>query len=152
MKKTLSVFAGIEIIGTKNYTARIRKSLSLLRRKAPRDFAGVRKHIGRIEDYASSGMAPWEHTPTFYFSRYSASFSVTWCASCIVHDAHHSRLYWHNRRKGKHAALSTYTGRKVELECMRRQIAVSKRIGAPDREIQHLKKQDGLHNNFKGTW
>lgn len=152
MQRTLANFEGIEIIGRPRYIRRIRQALALLKRRAPRNFATTRKYIGRIQDSHPSGMHPWLDPPTFCFSESSAFFSLTWCASCIVHDAHHSKLFLDNRRNGKNPTRSVYSGKKVELECIRRQIVVSRRIGAPREEIDHLLSLDGNHFKTKVQW
>lgn len=152
-KKILKTYEQIEIIGSLQYVKQIVKALKLLKKKAPRKFATVKKYIGRIEDYSQSGMAAWEHPPTFYFSKKSAFYSITWCASDIVHDAHHSKLYWDYWKKyKKQPPYSVYCGKKIELECNKHQILVSKQIGAPVSEIIHLERQKGTHNRLKGTW
>lgn len=151
--KVLITYEKIEIIGSPQYVSQITKALKLLKEKVPRKFATVRKYIGRIEDYLPSGMAPWESPPTFYFSKKAAFPSVTWCASCIVHDAHHSKLYLDYQKKyKKKPPFSIYYGKKIELECFKHQILASKQIGAHDSEIRHLEKQDGAHYRLKGNW
>ena len=152
MKRKLVTYQGIEIIGDSAYIRYISTALKLLKRRAPRNFATVRKYIGRIEDFKRSGMCAWENPPTFYLSKKSAFYSLTWCASCILHDAHHAKLYLDNRTKGKHPHHLIYSGQKVELECIRRQILVSKRIGAPPNELAHLKSLDGNHFKVKRQW
>jgi len=152
-KKILKTYEQIEIIGSPRYIKQITKALKLLKKKAPREFASVKKYIGRIEDYPQSGMAAWENPPTFYLSKKSAFYSITWCASDIVHDAHHSKLYLNYWKKyKKQPPYSIYGGKKIELECFRRQISVSKKIGAPVSEIIHLERQEGTHYKLKRTW
>lgn len=151
--KALTTFDKIEIIGSPQYINQITKALKLLKEKAPRKFATVKKYIGRIEDYLPSGMAAWEFPPTSYLSSETAFRSVTWCASFIVHEAHHSKLYLDYRKKYKKTPPpSVDGGRKIELECIKREIAAAKQIGAPDEEIQFLEKQDGTHYKQKITW
>lgn len=152
MKKIFCTFNGIEIIGDSRYVKQIRQALSLLKRKAPRQFSTVRRYIGRIEDYQRSGMAPWEHPPTFYLGRVSAFYSITWCASCIVHDAHHAKLYADNAKGDKPPKPALYSGEKVERACIHRQIAVSRKIGAPEIELRHLRAQHGQHIRIKKQW
>jgi len=41
---------------------------------------------------------------------------------------------------------------KVELECIRKQILASRKIGAPRREIDYLEKEDGRHYLKKHDW
>lgn len=151
--KALITYEKIEIIGSSQYVNQITKALKLLKEKAPRKFAIVKKYIGRIEDHLPSGMAAWEFPPTFYFSKKSVFPSITWCASCIVHDAYHSKLYLDYQKKYKKIPpYSIYCGKKIELECFKHQILVSKQIGAHDSEIRHLEKQDGTHYKLKGNW
>jgi hypothetical protein len=152
-KKILKTYEQIEIIGSLQYVKQIVKALELLKKKASQKFSTVKKYIGRIEDFPRSEMAPWENPPTFYFSKKSAFYSITWCASDIVHDAHHSKLYLDYWKKyKKQPPYSVYGGKKIELECFKHQILVSKQIGAPVSEIIHLERQKGTHYRLKRTW
>jgi hypothetical protein len=152
--KVLTNFEKIEIIGSPRYVSRITQFLKLLKEKAPRAFITVRKYIGRIEDGFPSGMAAWESTPTYFCNKKTAfAETVTFGASCIVHEAHHSKLYLDYKKKYKKTPpRSVDSGRKIELECIKRQIVAAKQIGAPDDEIQYLEKQDGTHYKQKITW
>ena len=153
MDKILISYNKIEIIGSVKYVNRVLDALKLLRRKAPDKFRTVKKYVGRIEEYCNSGMYPWENTPTFYMSKKVAFYSLTWCASCIAHDAYHSKQYLDYRRKHKNQVpRAVYYGRKAELESFKYQILVSKQIKAPKHEIDHLKSQDGMHYKSKEIW
>ena len=151
-KKLLKYSYGIEVIGTRIYCAQVARALRLLNRKAPSALKLVKKYVGRIEEYLPSGMAPWQKPPTFYMSKKCAFPSVTWCASCIVHDAHHSKLYLDYFKKyKKQPPRLVYSGTKVELHCIRKQVTVSKQIGASDFELTHLRNQDGKHHYRQRT-
>jgi len=145
-RKKLIYISGIEVIGNARYIQQVRRSLMRLKKKDPASFKLILKYIGRIEWSERSGMAPWQSPPTFYLADLTAFPSVTWCASCILHDAHHSKLYLdYLRRNKKTPGRRIYSGRLVELFCIRKQLISAKRIGASASEIAHLKRLDGKH-------
>ena len=93
-------YDGILIAGEdRTYVERVKKALE----KAQQSSYGypiIKKHIGLIQEVEPpSGMRAYANPPAFGMSRSVAfangdeEFSLLWCASSIVHDAYHSKLY-----------------------------------------------------------
>jgi len=152
MNKIIKSYKNIEIIGTIPYVNHVLKALKLLSRKAPVKFKTVKKYIRRIEENPQSRICHLNNMPIVFMAKKSAFYSITWCASCIAHEAYHSKQFIDYWRKYKKVPSNVHYGRKAELECMAYQILVSKQIHAPKHEIEHLKKQDGMHYKLKQTW
>lgn len=138
-----------------DFFIQVRAALELLRERAPADYKLIENDIGLIKEVEAwhlSGMNPLAAPPTFSLSITTARVSVTWCAGAIAHDACHSRL-WHaySRANGTSAVPdSAWGGQAMELKCIGYQIGVMQKIGAPDSEIEDLRRADGLHN--QRTW
>jgi len=118
----MTTFLTIEIIGPDDFVSRVKEALSLLEQKSHAEFLTVKANIGRIEQApppptSQSGMAAYEDPPTFYLGRKTAFYSLTWCASCIAHDAYHSKLYhdYKSEFPGKPVPDSVWGGPPVEL-------------------------------------
>jgi hypothetical protein len=120
----------------------------------PEDYRQIEKFIGRIKEAESwhhGGMAAWQRPPTFLMDRGTASYSVTWAAGAIAHEACHSRL-WHQYSKRHNTTdvpSGAWGGQKNELRCIAYQIEVMEKLGAPAHEIEYLRGQDGLHYTKK---
>ena len=127
-------------------------ALRLLRDRVPSEYRDIKKFVGRIQEVDSwhhGGMVPWKRPPTFLMDRGTASRSVTWAAGAIAHESCHSRL-WHEYSK-RHGTIdvprAAWGGQANELRCIRYQVEVMKRLGAPVREIEALERADGLHGS-----
>jgi len=72
----------------------------------------------------------------------TAFHSLSWCAGTIAHESWHAKLY----HEGKSADPRDYEERtKEEIACIKHQIKVLRKIGAPNAEINFLKTEDGTH-------
>jgi hypothetical protein len=149
--------AGIQILGSRDFVQKVEDALKLLRRTSPSAFAVVTAHIRCIRQYSRSSMRADADPPTFDFSLKSAGYSQTWCASCIAHDAYHSKLY-HDYRSlhDEPVPYDAWEGPAKERECNAFQLSVLRDASAPHHEIQHIAAQDGTHFDLDGddqhTW
>ncbi len=135
-----------EVRGSERFQEQVRRALRLLQERDRDAYAIVTRHIGRIQEAERSGMWAQRTPPTFDLSGVTAFYSVTWCAAAIAHDSFHSKLY-HDYRKehGGEVPLDAWTGTAAEQQCMKHQLAVMERIGAPEREIEHARKMADGH-------
>jgi hypothetical protein len=143
--------SSLEVIGTPQFSNQVCKALSLLEKKDPEGFQTVTNFIGRIQQGARSGMWAYKVPPTYEMGSNTTFYSVTWCAATIAHDSFHSKLY-HEYEKSHPGQVpdNIWTGIEAERACMKHQLAVMERIGAPKGEIDHAKTQaDGRY--LKGT-
>jgi len=143
-----------EIVGSDRFKRQVSEALALLKERDADAHAVVTEHVGRIQEAERSGMWAYKTPPTFDMSGTTAFYSITWCAAAIAHDAYHSKLY-HDYRK-KHSGdvpLDAWTGKRAEQRCMKHQIAVMERIGAPKKELEHAKKMaDGQFVKDNKDW
>jgi hypothetical protein len=128
----------------------VNTSLELLRTRAPQDYEFARQHvrlIKQVETWNEVGMAVRANPPTAKLRRQEAQESVTWLAGVIVHEACHRFQYLRGleRHGGPFPPRWEYSGRISELECLKRQAETLERIGAPAREIDYVRRADGLH-------
>ncbi len=96
-------------------------------------------------------MWAFSNPPVFEMADPTTFASVTWCAGSIAHDALHSKQY--HDFKATHGApvpSEVWTGKKSELACIAFQLEVLEKIGAPERELEHLKQLDGRHYDVNG--
>ena len=136
---------GIKLSGSEKFIEKTKRALALMPAEYL-DFAV--DHLGEIFETEQSGVIP-THTPArFGVGKSTWSASLTWYASCIVHDANHVWLY----RKGQ-----PHSGKEPEARCMEKQIAFLEAIGGPKHEIEHLKNliktgYDYWSDRSKITW
>jgi hypothetical protein len=144
----------LEIVGSERFGKQVRQALLLLEARDANAYAIVTTHIGRIQQGERSGMWAYRTPPTFEMSDASAFYSLTWAAAVIAHDSMHSKLY-HDYRKAHSGPVpdTVWTGTAAEQQCMEHQLAVMKRIGATQREIDHAMRQtDGHYTKDHETW
>jgi hypothetical protein len=144
----------LEIVGSERFSNQIRQALLLLESQDLDAYKIVAAYVGRIQQGERSGMWAYETPPTYEMSDTTAFYSVTWCAATIAHDSFHSKLY-HDYRKAHSGPVpdTAWTGLEAEQQCMKHQLAVMKRIGATQWEIDHATKQKGGHYTRDGeTW
>jgi len=146
-----------EIVGSARFKHQIRQALTLLKTKDKAGYLIVTKYVGRIQQGERSGMWADKTPPTYEVNDATAFYSLTWCAATIAHDSFHSKLYhdYRNPRKKRSAKVpdSVWTGTVAEQKCMSHQLAVMKRIGAPEREIAYAKTQsDGRYVKDGENW
>ena len=133
-------FDGLVIRGSHRFKRQVVSSLSLLRARAPDAYQIVTNNFGAISQSKHSGMAAYRKPPTFELNDATAYASVTWCASCIVHDSLHARFYFTWLRF--HAAEKVvphdvWMGANAEMLCLAHQARVLREIGAPPTEITY---------------
>ena len=136
----------IEIKGSDEFVLRIKEALDLLEEKAPDAYKLINKYEDKIEQEKVSGSVAYKASPQINLSEKTAFYSLTWCASVIAHEAYHSKLY--HDYKEEHSGevpREAWGGTERELECIKYQTEVSKKIGAPKHEIDYLKTCDGTH-------
>lgn len=144
---------GPEVVGSAAFQDHVHKAMALLRARDPDAYSIVKGYVGRIEQAARSGMRANADPPTFFLTEAAASHSVTWAAAVIAHDSYHSKLYYDYR--GSHTGAvprRAWGGTEAEIKCMRHQLAVMRRIGASQREIDHaLVNADGHYGSDQGV-
>lgn len=146
-----SSIEGIQVRGSEEFTTQVGKALALLREKSPEDLAVVQRYVGRIQEQSRSGMRAYDDPPTFDLSMTTASYSVSWCAGSIVHDAFHSKLYNDYRAAhGEPVPDGEWTGQAAEMKCIVVQMSSLKSIGAPEYEIEYVSTLDGSHFDLDG--
>jgi hypothetical protein len=138
----------IEIVGEKDFIEYICQALDLIYKKSFKHYQIIVKYIGQIREYHYSGISVHSIPPIYYVSRRSFT-TLTWEASCIAHEAHHSKLYNDYLSNNPHSYVphEIYSGQKIELECNVFQLEVSYAINSPEDEINWLKSQDGSHHD-----
>lgn len=143
-----------EIVGSERFSKQVRQALLLLKARDANAYAIVTAYIGRIQEGERSGMWAYRTPPTYEMSYTTASYSLTWAAATIAHDSFHSKLY-HDYRKAHGGPVpdAVWTGTAAEQQCMKHQLAVMKRIGATQWEIDYAMKQMGGHyTKDRETW
>lgn len=143
--------APIEIVGDERFTQQVRSALSLLAERAPDEFREISRYVGRIRHAERSGMRAYDEPPTYELADPTAFYSVSWCAGTIAHDAFHSKLYHDYRAEhGEPVPSDVWTGQRAEQRCNAFQLAVLRKVRAPDREIDWMLSQDGSHADVNG--
>ena len=92
-------------------------------------------------------MFPYEEPPRFQFNDATVNESTTWYASAIAHNSMHSKCCrnFYNDFDGaikidyKKVPVDFWTGHNAEMECLKYQIKVLEKIGAPENEIAFVK-------------
>jgi len=143
----LSKYGKVKINGDSGFITQTRAALALLEQKDPSAFNKTQTYIGIIEQGEHSGMWAWEDPPRYEVGDLTAFYSVTWYASTIAHDATHSELYaqYQAAHPGEFVPDNAYGGVEIERFCIGYQLEVSKRIEAPQSEIDYLSTLDGTH-------
>ncbi len=143
-----ATFSGIEIYGDNNFIAQVEQALALIENNSPDEFDAIAKYVKRIESHQRSGMDMSQDVPTCQLAAATAFHSLTWCAGCIAHEAHHSKLH---QEPGHEYGMA-----EEEQACNAVQLKVLQSIGAPQGELDHLAAQDGKHFDMDGdgayTW
>jgi hypothetical protein len=138
-----------EVVGSERFQARVRDALALLKARDPNAYAITTGCVGRIEQAARSGMRAYADPPTFLLTEREAMISVEWAAAVIAHDSYHSKLYFDYRASHTgEVPAQAWGGTQAEIKCMRHQLAVMRKIGSSQWEIDHaLIAADGHHVN-----
>lgn len=143
-----------EVVGSERFSKQVRQALLLLKTRDANAYAIVTTYVGRIQQGERSGMWAYRTPPTYEMSDASASYSPTWAAATIAHDSYHSKLYHdYHKAHGGPVPDAVWTGTAAEQQCMEHQLAVMKRIGATQWEIDHaMKQRDGHYTKDRETW
>ncbi len=120
---------GIETVGSPEFSARARESLSLLERTPLWD--SVHRNIAILKQGEHSGMAAYLAKPTMEVGDPTWKESPIWFAGAIAHDACHSRLYHEAAAKtGGRPPEEAWMGKLAELECIQVQLNALNALGA----------------------
>ncbi len=142
---TVSHKDNLSIEGSRYFINQIENALALLKERSPEDLSVVQSHVGRIREHDHSGMNMFADVPTIELARPTYAASVTWCASVLVHESWHMKLFREHPANPSH-----WSGTPAEKACNQTQLATLRRIGAPQHEIDHLAAQDGTHWDANG--
>jgi hypothetical protein len=159
MKKILLYYKKIEIIGEPEFANYIVKVLKFMNKKIPSRLKTIQKYINRIEQSSKTCQAHLNELSICYMSAKTAYYSTTWCAGSLVHEAHHAKLHLEYLKNNKtkiqrllKVPRKISAMQKEELECIKQKLIACKKMNAPKKEIDCLKKADGLHFLKKQTW
>ena len=83
------LFLGVHIVGDDAFRLQIARAIMLLKLSDPDGFMTVTSNIGSVKHDVKSGVWYAMNPPVLSLSSTSAFYSMTWCASLIVHEAHH---------------------------------------------------------------
>jgi hypothetical protein len=141
-----STYWGYQVIGTEKFQRQIQAALLLLTNKDPDDYAIFRKFFQRITESEHSGTWAYDNPATVYIAPKTAFRSLTWCASSLVHEAYHRKLYQdYLEAHGSPVPVEVYHGKEAEKICMQHQLVVLEKVGSSAYEKVWLKMQDGSH-------
>ena len=126
----------IEIIGDSDFCNKTKKALQLLKDRDIDAFNVVIKYVGVIKQHSFSGMDVFQSHPTFLVGSLTSNSDSFWYASCILHDATHSLLYFHAENNGRDG-VEAYQGYEAEMYCLTKQIETLKKLGAPRETIEY---------------
>lgn len=130
----------IQIQGDNNFIKNTQKALRLIKTQSAKDYQMVEQYIGCIKQYEKSGMAAFWETPTFLVGDKTSNSTTHWYASCIVHDAYHSKLFHDALKKFGHVKKEVWTGKKAEMDCLDAQESFLKTSKAPKRHLKSIEK------------
>jgi len=142
---------GIACNGSRELLAALECSLRRLYLQYLEGFR-VASLVRRIVEADRSRVRPEENPPTFSLARLTAFHSVTWLASCLVHEGHHVALFQHARIRGENVPEWVWSGSEAELKCLSIQLEASRRIHAPPRENRHIESQNRMHYLRNRYW
>ncbi len=141
-----STFGSIDIIGTQDFIDQTVQAFSLLKDKAPKAYHKVETYVSVIQLGDHSGMWAYEDRPRYEVGVDTASYSTTWYASTIAHDATHSELYHqYSVHKGEPVPDDKWIGVEAEQFCIAYQLEILKQVGGSADEINYLATQAGTH-------
>ncbi len=147
-------YGPLVIRGDAEFIDRTREALALLEELAPDAFEKICTYVGLIDQGEHSAMWAYEDPPRYEVGGGTASYSTTWYASTIAHDATHSELYHeyvaaHPSHRHR-VPTDVWAGVSAERFCLSYQLEVLKAIGGPPHEIEYLAKQTGTHCDVDG--
>ncbi len=138
----------IELKGSRRFTNQVTKALELLKEGAPEAYEIVTEYVRRIQQGKHSGMWAYKMPPTYEMADETTFYSVTWCAGSIAHDSLHSKFF-HDYKKDHSGSVpdEVWVGEDAEKKCIRHQLEVLKKIGAPKHEIDYCSKLKATHHD-----
>lgn len=140
------------IRGDRDFEGRVRQAVMMLSLADPEGLAVVEGHVGVIRQFDPSGMGAFENPPRMDLGMVTVNASLTWLASVLVHEAHHSRMYAQAKGTAPDAEpeYDAWAGFDAERACNEVQMQSLLRLAAPLREVEHLAAQDGRHGDMNG--
>lgn len=143
-------FDELSVIGDKKFISQTVKALGLLRLKFPRIYKFlVLKYLGAVKQSSRSGMKILAKPPTFNVGQKTAYYSLKWYACAIVHDAYHSKQYFDYQKKHKKVPIPIYFSPKAELQAIKAELKVAKKLKLPKKDIDFKKLLDGSYIYWK---
>lgn len=133
----------VKIIGDSAFCQKTQSALQLLKVKDRDAWNIVIKYIGVIKQHTFSGMDVFACSPTFLVGSATSNSDIFWYASCILHDATHSLLYFDAEKNGQDG-IAAYQGHDAEMYCLTKQIETLKKLEAPKSLIEYA---ESLYNH-----
>lgn len=128
---------GISIIGSDEFSKKIRNAIEYLRTNDSDSYEIVIYNIKRIVQFSGSSITYYDRfqdVPTVFMNDDELSISLVELSSGLVHEAYHSKLYKEVNGKGNPETM--FHGYDAEMYCLERQIECLKTLGAPDEMIE----------------
>lgn len=129
-RKSIDIVDGIEVSGSEEFILCTRSAIGLLQHC--RSFNGVKEYLHEIREFRRSGVRILNGRVRCDFHSPTWKADIFWYASCIVHEASHARLYFHNRRRLFGISFTprwAWTGKHAERVCMELQIMSLRELG-----------------------
>ncbi len=140
--KNESVIMGIPVKGGMAFCGRVDSALKLLKKKSYYDLQYVLKYIKAIEKGDRSVVSAYSERPTIYLKEDTLNkTSGPGLGAILVHEACHVEM----RAKNGYGNPSYEAQQKEELECMAKEKETLKKLGGSEKEVQYIRRQDGLH-------
>ena len=143
-------YENILIAGSDRFIKKTKRALDFIKNtKSKTNYLEfVQNHIGQIIESQTSGINVYRNPPVFGVGHKTWSAKLSWYASCIVHDAHHTFLYYSKR---------PHSGKEAEESCLEFQILFLKDNNDPDKHIPYLRHLIDDHVDYyspsvKRTW
>lgn len=140
-----------KFINQSDFTAKIRSALTLLKTKAPAEFATMKSIIGKIRSSQTSGANFNEEIMTIEIAKPTFDASLEWLTSVLIHETEHIKRYKDTGKKFGDAHLMTNKKEALqvmineELACNKAQLVVLEKVGGKKYEIDYLEAQKGDH-------
>ena len=146
-----TTFELLEIVGDKEFTARVTDAIRVLKQKLPGHLAFVQAHLSRIvqaDAERSGSVTPGSGTRTFRISGITLPiWTADEFAAVLGHEAYHEYDYKEYAAK-RVSSWNDSAGR--ELAANKFQIEVLEAMGVPESKIAYLRTADGKHPDCNG--
>lgn len=137
---------GLIVLGDLRFRNQVRSGLARLSEKAPDTLEFVQTHAAGIQEGRRTGVTFEVFPPWIKLSALTWARSDTWIAGALAHEAMHSSIYARKRRLGPvPRKVPAVEQQAEELECIRFEASILRKVGAPFGEIQSVERQNGLH-------